>query len=134
MSFDGAYTANVSSELRSGSVIVKKSRSLLPWLLMLDILQPLFFLRRTRIPRFLARFPCTVYFEKRVLCRFLSVFSFDSQMWESIMMLMSLFRLKNVCNLADSLCVPVFEPLRLVEVIEILLADFEFCGAIFFFL
>ena len=47
------------------------------------------------------------------------------------MMLMSLFRLKKVCNLADSLCVPVFEPLRLVEVIEILLADFDVCGAIF---
>ena len=47
------------------------------------------------------------------------------------MMLMSLFRLKNVCNLADSLCVPVFEPRRLVEVIEILLADFGLCVLIF---
>ena len=80
MSFDGAYTANVSCVLRSGNVFVKNSRSLLLWLLMFDILHPLFFLRRTRIPRFLARFPCTVYFEKSVLCLFLSVFSFDSQM------------------------------------------------------
>ena len=51
-------------------------------------------------------------------------------MCESITILMSLFRSKNVCSLADSFCVPVFEPLRFVEVIVILLADFLLKGFI----
>ena len=38
-------------------------------------------------------------------------------------MLMSLSRSKNVCSLADSLFVPVFDPLKFVEVMEILLAE-----------
>ena len=42
-----------------------------------------------------------------------------------MMMLMSLLRLKKVCSLADSFWVPVFEPLRLVEVIVILLVDVD---------
>ena len=49
-------------------------------------------------------------------------------------MLMSLVRSKKVCNFADSLYVPVFDPLRLVEVIVILLDDFALCGFIFFLL
>ena len=51
-------------------------------------------------------------------------------MWESITILISLFRLKNVLSFADSFCVPVFEPLRFVEVIIILLADFGLNGFI----
>ena len=39
-SCDGAYTAKVSSVLRSGKVTVKKSISLQPWLFILVILQP----------------------------------------------------------------------------------------------
>ena len=45
-------------------------------------------------------------------------------------MFISLFRLKNVCSFADSFCVPVVEPLRFVEVIKILLADFGLRGFI----
>ena len=47
-------------------------------------------------------------------------------------MLISLVRSKKVCNFADSLYVPVFDPLRLVEVIVILLDDLALCGFIFF--
>ena len=39
-------------------------------------------------------------------------------------MLMSLVRSRKVCIFADSLYVPMFDPLRLVEVIVILLDDF----------
>ena len=46
-------------------------------------------------------------------------------------MLISLVRSKKVCNFADSLYVPVFDPLRLVEVIVILLDDLALCGFIF---
>ena len=46
-------------------------------------------------------------------------------MWESIIILISLFRSKKVCSFADSFFVPVFEPLRFVDVIVILLADFD---------
>ena len=45
-------------------------------------------------------------------------------------MLISLLRSKKVCSFADSFCVPVFEPLRFVEVIVILLADFGLSGFI----
>ena len=48
-------------------------------------------------------------------------------------MFMSLVRSKMVCIFADSLYVPVLDPLRLVEVMVILLADFDLCGFIFFF-
>ena len=54
-------------------------------------------------------------------------------MCESITILISLFRSKNVCNLADSFCVPVLEPLRLVEVIVIWLADFLLKGFVLLF-
>ena len=57
--------------------------------------------------------------------RFLRVSSFDSHMWESITIVISLFRLKNVLSFADSFCVPVF-----VEVIKILLADLGLNGFI----
>ena len=50
VSFDGAYTASASRVLRSGNVIVKKRVSLLPWLFMFVILQPLFFFKRTNMP------------------------------------------------------------------------------------
>ena len=53
-------------------------------------------------------------------------------MCESMTILISLFRSKKVCSLADSFCVPVFDPLRFVEVIIILLADFGLSGFIFF--
>ena len=46
-------------------------------------------------------------------------------------MLMSLARSKKVFNFADSFLVPVLEPLRFVEVIVILLADFDFEVVIF---
>ena len=45
-------------------------------------------------------------------------------------MLISLFRSKKVCNFADSLVVPMLEPLRFVEVIIILLADLGLNGFI----
>ena len=109
---------------------MKKSVSLLPWLLILVILQPLCLLRNTKIPLFFAGLPCIVYLEKSIRWRFLRVSSFDSHMWESIIILISLFRLKNVLSFADSFCVPVFEPLRFVEVIIILLADFGLNGFI----
>ena len=64
--------------------------------------------------------------------RFLRVSSFVSHMWESMIILISLFRSKKVWSLADSFCVPVFEPLRFVDVIVILLADFGLSGFIFF--
>ena len=71
-----------------------------------------------------------MYFEKSVRCRFFRDSNFELHMCESITILMSLFRSKNVCSLADSFCVPVFEPLRFVEVIVILLADFLLKGFI----
>ena len=117
----------MSSVLKSGSVSVKNSVLMLPLLLMLVILQPLFFFSRTMIPLFFDGRPCTVYFEKRVRCLFFIASSFSSQMCESITILMSLFKSKNVCSFADSFCVPVLEPLKFVEVILILLADFVFC-------
>ena len=46
-------------------------------------------------------------------------------------MLMSLARSRKVCIFADSLYVPVFDPLRLVEVMVILLDDLNLCGFIF---
>ena len=46
--------------------------------------------------------------------------------------LISLLRSKKVCSLDDSFCVPVFDPLRFVEVIVILLADFVMKGFISF--
>ena len=60
----------------------------------------------------------------------------ESQICESITIFMSLVRLKKVLSLFSSLYVPVFEPLRFVEVIVILLADrglwglivSDFCG------
>ena len=51
-------------------------------------------------------------------------------MCESITILMSLFRSKNMLILLSSLCVPMFEPLRFVEVIVILLAEFDLEGFI----
>ena len=45
-------------------------------------------------------------------------------------MFMSLVRLKNVCSFAVSLCVPMPDPLRFVDVIVILLAVFYLCGFI----
>ena len=42
------------------------------------------------------------------------------------MMLISLSKSKKVLSFADSFFVPVLEPLKLVEVILILLADFVF--------
>ena len=56
--------------------------------------------------------------------------SLELQICESITILMSLLRSKNVCNFADSFCVPMLEPLRFVEVIVILLADFDLYGLI----
>ena len=47
------------------------------------------------------------------------------------MMLMSLSRSRNVCNFAVSFFVPVFDPLRLVDVIVILLAVFDLRRLIF---
>ena len=44
-------------------------------------------------------------------------------MCESNTIFMSLLRSKNVCSLLLSFCVPVFEPLRFVDVIVILLAE-----------
>ena len=64
-------------------------------------------------------------------CRFFRVSSFESHMCESITIFISLLRSKKVCNFDDSFCVPVFEPLRFVEVIVILLADFGWKGFIF---
>ena len=78
-SFDGAYTAKVSSVLRSGKVTVKKSISLQPWLFIFVILQPLFLLRKTIIPLFFDGQPCIEYLEKRVRCLFFRVCSLDSQ-------------------------------------------------------
>ena len=116
--------------LRSGKVIVKKSVSLQLWLLMLDILQPLFLLSRTKMPLFLDGYPCMVYFENRVRCLFFRDSNFDSHIWESITMFISLFRSKKVCNLADSFFVPMLHPLRFVEVIVMLLADLRLNGFI----
>ena len=110
--------------------MVKKSVSLLPLLLMFVILQPLCLLRRTKIPLFFEGLPMILYFEKSVRWRFCRVSSFDSHMWESIIILISLFRSKKVCSFADSFFVPVFEPLRFVDVIVILLADFDLRGFI----
>ena len=45
---------------------------------------------------------------------------------------MSLVRSKKVCSFADSLCVPIPEPLRFVAVSVILLADFGLKGLISF--
>ena len=89
------------------------------------ILQPLFFLRKTKMPLFFEGLPWIVYFEKSVRWRFFRVSNFELHMCESITILISLFRSKNVCSLADSFCVPVF-----VEVIVILLADFLLIGFI----
>ena len=47
---------------------------------------------------------------------------------------MSLVRSKKVWSFADSLCVPIPEPLRFVAVSVILLADFGLKGLIFFLL
>ena len=71
-----------------------------------------------------------VYFENSVQWRFFRDSSFDLHKWESITMLISLLRSKKVCSFADSFWVPVFEPLRFVEVIVILLADFGLSGLI----
>ena len=57
MSFDGAYTARVSMVVLSGRVIVKKSVSLLPWLFVFVMVQPLLFLRKTMMPRDLVGLP-----------------------------------------------------------------------------
>ena len=56
--------------------------------------------------------------------------SFELQMCESITILMSLLRSKNVCNFADSFCVPTLEPLKFEEAIVILLTDFDMYGLI----
>ena len=82
------------------------------------------------MPLFFEGFPWIVYFEKSVRWRFFRVSNFELHMCESITILISLFRSKNVCSLADSFCVPMFEPLRFVEVIVILLADFSLMGFI----
>ena len=116
--------------LWSGKIIVKKSVSLHSLLLMFVILQPLFLLSKTSMPLFLVGQPWKVYLENRVRCLFFRDFSFDSQIWESITMLISLFRSKKVCNLANSFFVPILEPLRFVEVIVILLEDFGLYGLI----
>ena len=77
LSFEGAYTTRVSSVLWSGKVMVKKSVSLLPLLLMFVILQPLCLLRRTKIPLFFEGLPMIVYFEKSVRWRFFRVSSLN---------------------------------------------------------
>ena len=93
---------------------------------MFVILQPLFFLKSTRIPLFFDGLPCIVYLPNLIRFLFLKVSSFDSHMWESKMILMSLSKSKKVFNFADSFFVPVLDPLRFVEVILILLADLVF--------
>ena len=52
-------------------------------------------------------------------------------MCESSTIFMSLLRSKNVWSLLLSFCVPVFEPLRFVDVIVILLAELGCKGLIF---
>ena len=52
-------------------------------------------------------------------------------MCESSTIFMSLLRSKNVWSLLLSFCVPVFEPLRFVDVIVILLAELGCEGLIF---
>ena len=64
VSFEGAYTANVSIVVLSGRVRVKNRVSLLPWLFESVILHPLFFLRKTRMPLCLVGFPWIVYLAK----------------------------------------------------------------------
>ena len=125
LSLEGAYTAKMSRVPWSGNVTVKNSVSLLLWLLTLVILHPLFFLRNISIPRFLVGFPWIVYLENCVRFLFLIVSSLAVQMWESSTILMSLAKSKNVFNFADSFLVPV------LEVIVILLADFDFKVVIF---
>ena len=51
-------------------------------------------------------------------------------MCESMMIFISLLRSKNVCSFADSFCVPMLDPLKFVDVIVILLADFDLYGLI----
>ena len=51
-------------------------------------------------------------------------------MCESIMILISLLRSKNVCSFADSFCVPMLEPIKFVDVMVILLADLNLYGLI----
>ena len=85
------------------------------------------------MPLFLEGLPWILYLEKSVRWRFFRVSSFELHMCESITIFISLFRSKNVCSLADSFCVPMFEPLRFVEVIVILLADFFWKGFILLF-
>ena len=130
-SFDGAYTARISIVIVSGSSTVKKSVSLFPWLFFIVILQPLFFFKKTSMPLLVDGFPWIVYLAKSWRYFFFSVVSFCLQRWESITMLISLVRSKKVCNFADSLYVPLFDSLRLVEVIVILLDDLALCGFIF---
>ena len=64
-----------------------------------------------------------MYLEKSWRCRFLRDDNFDLHMCESNTIFMSLLRSKNVWSLLLSLCVPIFEPLRFVDVIVILLAE-----------
>ena len=99
---------------------------------MFAILHPLAFLRKTRMPLCLVGFPYIVYLENNCRCRFFNDTSLVSHKWVSITILMSLVRLRKVCSLFSSLYVPVFVPLRLVEVIVILLAEFDLKDLILF--
>ena len=96
VSFEGAYIASVSIVVLSGSVMVKKSVSILPWSFMFDIVHPLLFLRKTRIPLCLVGFPWIVYLENNWRCRFFRDASLVSHKCVSITILMSLVRSKKV--------------------------------------